>query len=50
MTQLKMAVAGVAGRMGRQLAAMAIDRGHALTGGSEVAAAGVFTASGPTLR
>jgi 4-hydroxy-tetrahydrodipicolinate reductase len=42
MTQLKMAVAGVAGRMGRQLAAMAIDRGHALTGGSEVAAAGVF--------
>lgn len=42
MTQLKMAVAGVAGRMGRQLAAMAIDRGNALTGGSEVAAAGVF--------
>ncbi len=42
MTQLKMAVAGVAGRMGRQLAAMVIDRGHALTGGSEVAAAGVF--------
>lgn len=42
MTQLKMAVAGVAGRMGRQLAAMAIDGGHALTGGSEVAAAGVF--------
>ncbi len=42
MTQLKMAVAGVAGRMGRQLAAMVIDRGQTLTGGSEVAAAGVF--------
>ncbi|WP_353255270.1 4-hydroxy-tetrahydrodipicolinate reductase [Hyphomonas sp.] len=42
MTQLKMAVAGVAGRMGRQLAAMVIDRGYVLTGGSEVAAAGVF--------
>lgn len=39
---LKVAVAGVAGRMGRQLAAMAIDRGLALTGGSEAAAAGVF--------
>ncbi|MDP3459565.1 MAG: 4-hydroxy-tetrahydrodipicolinate reductase [Hyphomonas sp.] len=39
---LKVAVAGIAGRMGRQLAAMAIDRGCALTGGSEVAAAGVF--------
>lgn len=39
---LKVAVAGVAGRMGRQLAAMAIDGGHQLTGGSEVEAAGVF--------
>lgn len=39
---LKIAVAGVAGRMGRQLAAMVIDRGLTLAGGSEVAAAGVF--------
>jgi 4-hydroxy-tetrahydrodipicolinate reductase len=39
---LKIAVAGVAGRMGRQLAAMVIDRGLVLSGASEVAAAGVF--------
>lgn len=39
---LKVAVAGVAGRMGRQLAAMVIDRGHMLAGASEVAQAGVF--------
>ena len=39
---LKVAVAGVAGRMGRQLAAMVIDRGLVLAGASEVAAAGVF--------
>lgn len=39
---LKIAVAGVAGRMGRQLAAMALDRGLVLSGASEVAAAGVF--------
>lgn len=39
---LKVAVAGVAGRMGRQLAAMVIDRGHVLAGASEVAQAGVF--------
>lgn len=39
---LKVAVAGVAGRMGRQLAAMVIDRGHVLAGASEVAASGVF--------
>jgi 4-hydroxy-tetrahydrodipicolinate reductase len=38
----KIAIAGVAGRMGRQLAAMVIDRGLTLAGGSEVAAAGVF--------
>lgn len=39
---LKVAVAGVAGRMGRQLAAMVIDRGLVLAGASEVAASGVF--------
>lgn len=39
---LKVAVAGVAGRMGRQLAAMVLDRGLVLSGASEVAAAGVF--------
>ncbi|MEQ9504945.1 MAG: 4-hydroxy-tetrahydrodipicolinate reductase [Hyphomonas sp.] len=39
---LKIAVAGVAGRMGRQLAAMAMDRGLVLSGASEVAMAGVF--------
>lgn len=39
---LRVAVAGVAGRMGRQLAAMALSRGLTLSGASEVAAAGVF--------
>lgn len=39
---LAVAVAGIAGRMGRQLAAAVIDRGLTLAGGSEVAAAGVF--------
>lgn len=39
---LKVAVAGVAGRMGRQIVAMALDRGLVLSGASEVAAAGVF--------
>lgn len=41
-TPLPVAVAGIAGRMGRQLAAAAIDRGLVLAGGSEIAAAGVF--------
>lgn len=41
-TALKVAVAGVAGRMGRQLAGMAISQGLTLSGASEVAAAGVF--------
>ena len=41
-TALKVAVAGVAGRMGRQLAAMAISRGLTLSGASEAASAGVF--------
>lgn len=39
---LSVAIAGIAGRMGRQLAAEVIDRGLTLAGGSEVAAAGVF--------
>lgn len=39
---LKIAIAGVGGRMGRQLAAMTLDRGHVLVGGSEIAEAGVF--------
>lgn len=39
---LAVAIAGIAGRMGRQLAASVIDRGLILAGGSEVAAAGVF--------
>lgn len=39
---LSVAVAGIAGRMGRQLAAAVIDRGLTLSGGSEIAAAGVF--------
>jgi 4-hydroxy-tetrahydrodipicolinate reductase len=38
----RIAIAGVAGRMGRQLAATVIDCGLVLAGGSEVAAAGVF--------
>jgi len=38
----RIAIAGVAGRMGRQLAAAVIDSGLYLAGGSEVAAAGVF--------
>lgn len=33
--KLKIAVAGVAGRMGRQLVAAALDRGHLVSGGSE---------------
>lgn len=36
------AIAGVAGRMGRQLAAVAIDRGIEITGGSEAPQAGVL--------
>jgi 4-hydroxy-tetrahydrodipicolinate reductase len=46
---LKVAVAGVAGRMGRQLAAMVIDRGLVLAGASEVAASGVFDEDAGTL-
>ena len=37
MTKLNVAIAGVAGRMGRQLAAMVIDRGLVLSGASEAA-------------
>lgn len=37
-----LAIAGVAGRMGRQLAAVAIDRGLALVGGTEVEAANAY--------
>lgn len=36
------AIAGIAGRMGRQLAAAVIDRGLTLSGGTEIASAGVF--------
>jgi len=36
------AIAGVAGRMGRQLAAVALDRGVRIAGASEVAQANVF--------
>lgn len=38
-TEPSVAIAGVAGRMGRQLAAVAIDRGLAIAGASEVAGA-----------
>ncbi|MEM1037688.1 MAG: 4-hydroxy-tetrahydrodipicolinate reductase [Pseudomonadota bacterium] len=34
--QLNIAIAGAAGRMGRQLVAAAIDAGHSVSGGSEV--------------
>lgn len=37
-----LAIAGVAGRMGRQLAAVAIDRGIRIIGGTEAAGAGVY--------
>lgn len=39
---LSVAIAGIAGRMGRQLAAVSIDRGIRLTGGTEVAAANAY--------
>lgn len=39
---MSVAIAGVAGRMGRQLAAVSIDRGFRLAGGTEVAAAKVY--------
>ncbi len=39
---LTVAIAGVAGRMGRQLAAVALDRGFRISGGSEVPQADVF--------
>ena len=32
---MKLAIAGVAGRMGRQLASAAVEAGHTLTGASE---------------
>ena len=34
-TGLKIAIAGIAGRMGRQIAAAALEAGHEITGGSE---------------
>lgn len=39
---LSVAIAGIAGRMGRQLSAVAIDRGIRITGGTEVAAANAY--------
>ncbi|MFN3607739.1 MAG: 4-hydroxy-tetrahydrodipicolinate reductase [Hyphomonas sp.] len=36
------AIAGIAGRMGRQIAAVSIDRGMRITGGTEVAAANAY--------
>ncbi|PKP82942.1 MAG: 4-hydroxy-tetrahydrodipicolinate reductase [Alphaproteobacteria bacterium HGW-Alphaproteobacteria-18] len=39
---ISVAIAGIAGRMGRQLAAVSIDRGIKLTGGTEVAAANAY--------
>lgn len=39
---LSVAIAGIAGRMGRQLAAVSIDRGIKITGGTEVAAANAY--------
>jgi 4-hydroxy-tetrahydrodipicolinate reductase len=39
MTELSLAIAGVAGRMGRQLAAVAIDRGLTIAGATELSAA-----------
>lgn len=39
---LSVAIAGIAGRMGRQLAAVSIDRGIKITGGTEVAAAKAY--------
>lgn len=41
-TAFSIAIAGVAGRMGRQLAAVAIDRGVRIAGGTEVAEAGAY--------
>lgn len=42
MNRPSIAIAGIAGRMGRQLAGAAIDAGFAVVGATEVAAAGVF--------
>lgn len=39
---ISLAIAGVAGRMGRQLAAVAIDRGLRIAGGTEVAEANAY--------
>lgn len=39
---LSVAIAGIAGRMGRQLAAVSIDRGVRITGATEVAAANAY--------
>lgn len=41
-TAFSIAIAGVAGRMGRQLAAVAIDRGVRIAGGTEVAEANAY--------
>lgn len=41
-TAMSVAIAGVAGRMGRQLAAVSIDRGIPIRGGTEVAAANAY--------
>lgn len=41
-TPMRVAIAGVAGRMGRQLAAVAIDRGIRIAGATEVAAANAY--------
>lgn len=39
---MSVAIAGIAGRMGRQLAAVSIDRGVKITGATEVAAANAY--------
>ena len=39
---MSVAIAGIAGRMGRQLAAVSMDRGIKVTGGTEVAAANAY--------
>lgn len=42
MTGQSIAIAGVAGRMGRELAAAALDQGLVVAGGTEISASGVF--------
>lgn len=41
-TPFSVAIAGVAGRMGRQIAAVSVDRGYRLAGGTEVEAANAY--------